>query len=339
VRAYPGRGVALVVASAVLFALNGTASKLVLDAGISPLRAAEIRSAGAALVLCVAALALDARSLWMSRGAVVLNALIGVAGVAMPLWLYFVALSRVPVGVALLVEFTAPLLVVLWMRLVRRESMRRRVWPAVALVLGGLALVAQVWAGLTLDGPGLLAAIADAVALAAYFILGERCLRRCSPLAVAALSFLGSAVFLSLLLPWWTFPFDRLASPVAIGSLVVPVGLLVVWVVLLGTVVPFVLELHGLRSIGATRTGLVGTLEPVLAGVVAWAILDQRLAVVQVAGALVVLAGIVLAETAGSPQPALAPKHARTHLVRPRSPAEAIVDLDDVRIVTAERQP
>ena len=121
------------------------------------------------------------------------------------------------------------------------------------------------------------------------------------------MSFVGSAVFFSVLLPWWTFPFDRLAGAVAIGEVAVPVGLLVLGVVLLGTVVPFVLELYGLRSIGATRTGLVGTLEPVLAGVVAWGMLDERLAVVQVIGAAVVLAAIVIAETAGSP-----PTHAPT---------------------------
>jgi drug/metabolite transporter (DMT)-like permease len=275
----------------------------------------------------------------MSRSALALTALVGVVGVAMPLWLHFLALSRLPVGVALLVEFTAPVFVALWMRFARRESMRRRVWLAVTLVIGGLGLVAQVWSGFTLDGLGLLAAIADAVTLAAYFILCEGHVRRCSPLAVAALSFVGSSVFLSLLLPWWTFPFHRLASPVEIGSAVVPAGLLVVWVVLLGTVAPFVLELHGLRHIGPTRTGLVATVEPVLGGLVAWSILDERLAAVQVAGALVVLAGIVLAETAGSPERTRSAKHVTRQLVRPRSPAEVVVNLDDVDVLIPGRTP
>ncbi|MGZ4648939.1 MAG: EamA family transporter [Kineosporiaceae bacterium] len=299
--AYPVAGVALVAASAALFAINGTASKLVLAAGLSPMQLAEARSVGAALVLCVAAVALDRRSLRLTRGQVAVNALIGVVGIGMTFWLYFVALSRVPVGIALLVEFTAPVLVALWMRFVRRASIRRRVWPAAGLVLTGLALVAQVWAGLTLDGLGLAAAAGDAIALATYFVLGERCLAQRNPVAVSAVSFVGSAGFFSVLLPWWTFPFDRLAGAVAVGEVAVPVGLLVLGVVLLGTVVPFVLELYGLRSIGATRTGLVGTLEPVLAGVVAWGMLDERLAVVQVIGAAVVLAAIVIAESAGPP--------------------------------------
>lgn len=73
------------------------------------------------------------------------------------------------------------------------------------------------------------------------------------------------------------------------------------WVVLLGTVVPFVLVLAGVRRVGATRAGLLGTLEPVLAGCVGWLVIGERLSPVQLAGAAVVLAGIVLAETARTP--------------------------------------
>ena len=105
-----------------------------------------------------------------------------------------------------------------------------------------------------------------------------------------------------VLLPPWTFPAGGLAEPVpAVGALTLPAGVLVAWVVLLGTVAPFVLVLLGLRRIGATRSGLLGTLEPVLAGGVAWLVLGERLGWVQIAGAAVVLAGIVLAETARTP--------------------------------------
>jgi drug/metabolite transporter (DMT)-like permease len=81
------------------------------------------------------------------------------------------------------------------------------------------------------------------------------------------------------------------------------VGVLVAWVIVFGTVAPFGLVLLGLRLIGATRTGLVGTVEPVLAGFIAWVVLAERLAPVQVLGAAVVLAGIVVAESARAPRP------------------------------------
>jgi drug/metabolite transporter (DMT)-like permease len=301
-------GIGFVVAAACLFAVNGTVSKLVLASGMSSLRLVEIRCAGAAAVLCLLALARNPRSLAVGRRDVVFLALYGVVGVAMVQWLYFVAIARIPVSVALLVEFTAPLLVALYVRFGRRQPVRPRVWPALALVLAGLALVAQVWAGLTLDALGLAAAVVDAGVLAAYYLLGEHGLAARDPVPLAALGFGAAALFWMVLLPPWTFPAGRLAEPVhAVGTLTLPAGVLVAWVVLLGTVAPFVLVLLGLRRIGATRAGLLGTLEPVLAGGVAWLVLGERLGWVQIAGAAVVLAGIVLAETARTPSASAAP--------------------------------
>lgn len=162
----------------------------------------------------------------------------------------------------------------------------------------------QVWAGLTLDRVSLLAAVLAAVALAAYYLLGERGLGSRDPFSLAAWSFGAAGVFWSLLLPWWTFPFDRLSGTVQVGSGGPPVmvGVLVAWVVVLGTVAPFGLVLLGLRLIGAPRTGLVGTAEPVMAGVIAWAVLGERLTPVQIVGAAVVMAGIVVAESARAPR-------------------------------------
>jgi drug/metabolite transporter (DMT)-like permease len=295
-------GVGLVVAAACLFAVNGTVSKLVLGSGLSALHLVEIRSAGAAVVLCLAALAGDRRGLRITRRDLPFLVAYGVLGVAMVQWLYFVAIARIPVSVALLVEFTAPVLVALWVRFVRRRSVRARLWPALLLALAGLALVAQVWSGLTLDAVGLGAAALDAGVLAAYYLLGERGLADRDPVSLAALGFTAAALFWLVLLPPWTFPVAGLGTPVDVtAGLRLPAGVLVAWVVLLGTVLPFVLVLAGVRRIGATRAGLLGTLEPVLAGGVAWLVIGERLSAVQLAGAGVVLAGIVLAETARTP--------------------------------------
>jgi drug/metabolite transporter (DMT)-like permease len=293
-----GAGVGLVLAAATLFAVNGTVSKLVLTSGLSSQRLVEIRCAGAAVVLCLLALARDRRSLRTPPRELGFVVVYGVVGVAMVQWLYFVALTRIPVSLTLLIEFTAPLMVALWVRFVLGRPVRRRLWPALALVLAGLALVARVWTGLSVDGLGLVAALAAACALAAYYVLGERGVARRDPVSLAALSFAAAAVFWAVVLPWWTFPFGQLAAPVAVLGFAVPTWVLVVWVVVLGSVVPWVLVLRGLRSIGATRAGLVGTLEPVVAAGVAWVVLGEGLTAVQIAGGAVVVGGIVLAETA-----------------------------------------
>jgi drug/metabolite transporter (DMT)-like permease len=282
--------------------LNGTVSKLVLANGLSSLQLVEIRCVAAAVIFALMALRRP-RSLRITLREAGFIAVYGVVGLAMVQWLYFVAIIRMPVSVSLLIEFTAPLMVALWVRFVRHEPVRNRVWASLGLCLGGLVLVARVWAGLTLDGIGLLAAGLAAVSLATYYLLGEQGLGSRDPFSLAAWSFGAAAVFWSVLLPWWSFPLDRLGGTVQVGpdGPEVLVGLLVAWVVVLGTVAPFGLVLLGLRLIGAARSGLVGTAEPVLAGLIAWAVLGERLESVQLLGAGVVMAGIVVAESARLP--------------------------------------
>ena len=308
-RAHPLLGVGLVLVAASVFAVNGSVSKIVLGAGLTSLQLVEIRCTLAALVFAAVAAVRDPGSLRMTWRELGFIAIYGVVGVAMVQWLYFVALSRMPVSVSLLIEFTAPLMIALWVRFVRKQPVRSRVWVALALIIGGLAMVAQVWSGLTLDAIGLLAASLAAVCLAIYYVLGERAIGRRDAWSLAAWSFGAAALFWSIVQPWWLFPFDHYSRSLAVGTtgLHAPVWLLVTWVVLLGTVTPFALLLTGLGHIGATRVGLVGTAEPPLAGVVAWLVLGETLSVAQIIGAVIVLSGIVLAETARSPQPAVAP--------------------------------
>lgn len=289
-------------AAALLFAVNGTVAKVVLGSGLSSLRLVELRCAGAALCLLVVVAIRRPHTLRVGRRELAFLAVYGVTGIALVQWLYFVAIGRLPVSVALLLEYTAPLLVALWVRFVRGEALRRRVWVALALSTGGLALVARVWDGLTLDGVGVLAAAGAAVALAAYYLLGERGLAQRDALSLSAWTFAFAALFWSLLQPWWTLPIGALTGVVALpgplASVTAPVWTLVLWVVLLGTVAPFLLVLGAIGRLGSTRVGLLGTVEPVVAGIVAWVVLGEVLDGAQLLGAAVVLSGIVLAETA-----------------------------------------
>jgi drug/metabolite transporter (DMT)-like permease len=145
-----------------------------------------------------------------------------------------------------------------------------------------------------------LAALAAAVCLAAYYLLGERGTADRDPVALTAWSFVAAAVFWAIAAPWWRFDSGVLTKrvPVSIGSLEVPVAVLIGWIVVLGAVVPFWLSLAALRHLPPTTAGIVATVEPVLASIVAWLWVNQVLSAWQVAGGAVVLAGIVLAQTA-----------------------------------------
>ncbi|WP_460460135.1 EamA family transporter [Angustibacter peucedani] len=302
----PGRraagGVVLAVSASVLFSINATVSKIVLQHGLDSVDLVSLRSAGAAVLLMGWTALTNRRALRVGRRELAFLAVYGILGIAMVQWLYFVAIARMPVGVALLLEYTAPLMVALWVRFARGEQVRSRVWLALALCLAGLALVAQVWQGLTLDGVGVLAALGAAAALATYYLMGERGLGQRDPVSLMGWIFTFSALLWAVVRPWWRFPFDVLADPVALpgglDGLTVDVGVLAAWVVVLGTVTAFGLVLLAVGRVGPARVGVLGMLEPIGSGLVAWWVLGEDLAAVQLAGAVVVLVGIVLAETA-----------------------------------------
>jgi drug/metabolite transporter (DMT)-like permease len=297
----PAVGYLLTIAAAALFAVNGTVSTLALQAGIPATRLTALRCTGAALVLVLVLAVASPARLRLHWREVPFVAVFGVVGMALTQFLYYVAIGRLPVGIALVFEMTAPVFIALYVWLVRREQVRSRLWLALALSLSGLVLVAQVWqGGGSLDAVGVLAGLTAAVCLAAYYLLGERGTADRDPVALTAWSFVAAAVFWAVAAPWWDFDTSVLTErvPVSWGALEVPAWLLVGWIVVLGAVVPFWLSLAALRHLPPTTAGIVATVEPVFASIVAWLWLEQVLTAWQVAGGVVVLTGIVLAQTA-----------------------------------------
>jgi drug/metabolite transporter (DMT)-like permease len=295
-------GYAMVVGAAALFAFNGTVSKVVLVSGLPAQRLTELRSAGAFLALAALLLAFAPRTLRLTRREIPFLLFYGIAGFAFVQFFYFVALEHLPVGIALLVQYTAPVFVALWARFGEHEPVRRRMWGALALALAGLALVAEIWGGLALDGVGVAAGFAAAISLAIYWIVGEHGVGTRDPLSLNCWAFLVSALFWSILQPWWSFPWEELFETTSLlGNLAhveLPVWLLCLWIVTMGSILPFGLVIGALRHLPATRVGVTAMLEPVLAALVAYAWLGETLTAMQLLGGLVVLAGVVLAQTA-----------------------------------------
>lgn len=296
----PRVGYAMTIAAATLFAVNGAVSKLALDASdIGTLRWTELRSTGGFVGLAIGLALIAPRRLRIEVRDLRRFAFYGIVGFALVQWLYFVAIERLPIGIGLLFEFTAPVLIALWARFAWHEPVRRRVWPALGLVIGGLVLVAQVWDGVTLDGVGMIAGLLAAVALAVYYLMGERLVGRRDPISVVCFGLGFASLAWAILVPWWTFPLEALRISVSLphGLATVPVGALALWGIVLGTIVPFSLSIAALKHLPATTVGIVATFEPIAAAVVAWVWLGEALVAIQIAGGVVVLVGIVLAET------------------------------------------
>lgn len=295
-------GYAMVAIAATLFAVNGSVSKVVLDSGLSSLELAQIRATCAALGLLIFLAAFARSVLRVSRRELLFLAAFGVVGVALVQWLYFVAIHNLPVGVALLIEFTAPLFVALFARFVYKEHIRQRIWVAVILCIVGLGVVVEVWAGVAFSTVGVTAALGGAFALTAYLLMAERERRHRDPVSLSFYGFLFAAILWAFVQPLWEFPFDVLGETVSLqGNLSehsAPVWFLVGFIVVIGTMVTFSLLTGALRHISATRASIVATLEPVIATVIAWIWLGETFGATQLIGGAVVLAGIFLAQSA-----------------------------------------
>ena len=297
----PALGYAMVAVAATLFAVNGTVSKVILGSGIDSQQLTEVRCAGALIGLTLIAAATRPASLRIRRNELLLLVALGVGGLALVQWSYFFAIHRVEIGIALVIQFVGPILVALWARFAYGEHVRRRIWVALALALTGLVLMVEIWRAHRPNAAGLAAAALASVTYAAYILLAERGVRRRDPISLSAWGFLFATIFWSLLAPWWNFPGGRVGDDVSLlGNLAsshVPVWALMLWMVVLGTIVPFALVVAALRHISATRAGITAMLEPVLAIVVAWAWLGESLNLTQLSGVAATLAGISLAQT------------------------------------------
>ncbi len=290
----------MVIIAAILFGLNGGVSRVAMGSGLEPEAFTTVRVTAAALVFAAYAACFRRSALRRPRGSALLLVIaLGLVGVAMMQLAYNVAITRLPLGIALLIEYLAPVFVVLWVRFVRKEPVRPQMWAAVALAVGGLAVVSRVWNGLQFDGLGVVMALLAAISFAAYFLIGEHNVGFDDPLRVILWAFIVATGAMNLVQPIWETP--RLSGSTSLlGRLdehsinpLIPIAMVVV----LGTVVPFFLQLIALKHLPASIVVVVAMLEPVIANVLGWAWFEETLTPVQILGAVAVIAGIVLAQT------------------------------------------
>ena len=287
--------------AALLFGVNGSVTKVLVEGGLSPAHVTLFRVAGTALIAAVVLLVSDRKAFRITLRQAAVLAVLGVFGVALLQFTYAVAVSLVPVGIALLIEFMAVLIVALFAFFVLRERVRARLWVAIGFVLIGLALVARVWNS-DLHPLGVLMASCAAVALALYFLLGEREVGRSSPMAVGFWSMSFATLFWVIFGDLGSLDVSSIGEAVSLGgqleAVSVPLWMLVVWNVVLGSFAPFLLSFLALRYLTATAAGITASAEVIFAFAFAWIWLGELLTPLQLVGAAAVLVGIVLAQTA-----------------------------------------
>lgn len=287
-------GYAAVAAAAALWAVAAVVARRLFDSGVSPVELTESRA-----VLAFAGFAL-VPSAWRRVRAAPWPQVAGLAlAIAFVNVTYYVAISRVPVAVALVIQYTAPALIVGWTAVVSRRAPSPEVVAALAVALVGVVFVVDLTPGAIgdIDALGLAMAISSAVFFSTYIVLAEKTgavygsngamLR-----AFAVASVLWVVFQLPRGVPHDVLSFDNLPGVLYVG--------------LAGTLAPFLLFAWGVGRVRAERAAIAATLEPVIAAVVAWGWLGQHLSPLQLCGAALVV-GAVVALQSRRQRPLVAP--------------------------------
>jgi len=284
------------------FALGGVAAKVLREADMDAFRLTQIRSTGAGLILLAFAIIKGKDQLRARKEEIKDLIIFGGVGVAAVTSFYFFAIKYLFVSVALIIEFTASIWIALYLKFVKKKHISPIMWLGIACAFFGLVLVSQIWSGSTLHPLGVAVAFADAFALSYYFITAERLTQTRTSLSLMTWGIGVAAIFWAIILPWWNFPFEYLTQSFSLeGNLSdysAPGWVLILWIVVIGTVIPYLLTVTGIRELSAGTSSVIGMIEPIFAGVIAWIILNEALSGVQLIGCAVVLLGIYLADKA-----------------------------------------
>lgn len=313
-------GIVLGLAAGLAFGAGGVVVKPLLESGWSPGAAVFARIGVAAIALLVPgliALKFDLRPLWRARWTVLAYALIAVVGTQVA---FYASIALIPVSTTLLIEYLAPVALVLvaWVR--QRRAPQFVVISGSVLAIAGLYLVIGPGGG-GLDVVGLLLAGVAMVGVCVYYVLGERADVSVPPIALAASGFVVGAVVLGALGIVGVVPFSAEFVEVPYFGTVAPWWVPVLTVGLVSTAFAYVAGISAIRMLGTRLSSFLGLSEVIFAAIVAWFVLGEAIGPLQAAGGLLILGGIVL-----------------VRFERPRDAAAVALDIDLVPVSVDVRE-
>lgn len=289
-------GLALALISASSFALSGPIARSLLDTGWSAGAAVTVRITIAALVLAPLAIGgMSGRLRELTRPATLgVMAAYGAVAVALPQLCYFYAVETLQVGVALLIEYLAPVVVVGWMWLRHGQQPTWRTLVGAAVAAAGLALVLQVFAGVSLNAVGVAWALGATVGAAGYFIMSGSMQTPVPPVTLASGGLASAAVGLALLGAVGVLPMSASTADVTLGGQQLPWWVTVLTLGVVTASISYVTGIAAARRLGSRLASFVALFEVVAAIGFAWLLLGQVPSATQLLGGALILAGVIV---------------------------------------------
>jgi drug/metabolite transporter (DMT)-like permease len=286
-------GIALGLGAGLAYGAGGVFVKPLLESGWSPGAAVLARISIAAVLLAVpglVALRFDLRPLWRARWTVLLYGLVAVAGVQ---FAFYASLERIPVSMTLLIEYLAPIALVLFAWFRTRRMPQLIVLGGSVLAIAGLVLVIGPGGG-DLDPLGLIFAAIAMIGVCVYYAIGESAADRLPPVALIASGFIVGAVALAIAGAVGLLPMEAAFTDAPFLGGTAPWWVLLLTVGALSTAFAYLAGVAAIRMLGARLSSFLGLSEVVFAGIVGWILLGEALGPLQILGGALILGGIVL---------------------------------------------
>lgn len=287
---------ALVLAfvSAAAFALSGSFAKSLFDAGWSPGAAVAIRIGGGAVVLLIPVIITLVRQWHVVKGSLLRIAIYGIVPIALCQLFFFNAVAHLSVGVALLLEYLSPVLLVGWAWLMTRQRPRALTILGAASAMGGLVLVLDLAGDQQVSVEGILWGLAAAVCSAFYFVMSARADDNVPPILMAGGGMaVGAAAIIGMGLVG-VMPMTFTTSDVVFAGNQVPWFVPVLGLVLVTTVFAYVVGIIATRGLGSKVASFVALFEVLFAVIWAWILLGELPRLIQLMGGLLIMFGVVM---------------------------------------------
>lgn len=280
------RGYLSVVLAAALWAASGTASKFLFQTGMTPFQLVQIRTTLATVALAFWFFMRDRRLLSIERRDIGNFLLLGIT-LAAAQFTYLFAISRVQVAAAILLQYMSPVLIALYAATAGREKQGILTWAVVAGAVSGCYLMVGGYDldMLSMNREGVLSGLLSAATFAVYTVRSEKGMRRYSPWTVVFYSFLFAAVCWNIAHP----PLEAFLHEYSAERWLIILG-----IGIFGTVLPFGLYNMGIHSVSSTHASVTATLEPVIAGIIAFIALGETMTLLQMLGGGIVIVLIVV---------------------------------------------
>lgn len=297
-------GIPLAIGAALAFGMSGAWARGLIDAGWTPGAAVTVRVWVAALVLLIPTL-IALRGRWrLLRRNIGMICAYGLIAVAATQFFYFQAVAVMDVGLALLIEYTAPIAVVLWLWMRRGERPTGRSIVGAVVAFIGLVLMLDVLSGRSVDIAGVLWAFGAMLGAACYFLLSERTDTGLPPIALAGGGLVVGAIGLGLAGLVGVLPIAWNTNDVGFRFGTLPWWVPVVVIGVVATALAYTLGIASTRLLGSRLASFIALAEVVAALFFGWLLLGQLPNLLQAFGAALVLAGVVLVKLGEPPRPA-----------------------------------